>query len=39
MKFHTHEEMLDKHIGKKGTSKREAFDKEVEKSLKKKTKN
>lgn len=33
MKFLTHEEILDKHIGKKGTPKREAFDKDVEDAL------
>lgn len=34
MKFYTHEEMLDKHIGEKGTDNRESFDKEIEKELK-----
>lgn len=30
MKFYTHDEILDKHIGKKGSSARESFDAEVE---------
>ena len=34
MNFKTHEEMLDKHIGKKGTSERDKFDKEVKEALK-----
>lgn len=33
MKFYTHDEMLDKHIGKKGTAAREIFDAEVEAAL------
>lgn len=33
MKFYTHDEMLDKHIGKKGTIARESFDAEVESAL------
>ena len=30
MKFHTEEEILNKYIGKEGTPKRDAFDKEIE---------
>ncbi len=30
MKFHTEEEILTKYIGKEGTPKRDAFDKEIE---------
>lgn len=33
MKFYTLDEMLDKHIGKKGTPEREEFDKEVDEAL------
>lgn len=33
MKFYTHDEMLDKHIGKKGTAARDNFDAEVEAAL------
>lgn len=33
MKFYTHDEMLDKHIGKKGTAARNNFDAEVEAAL------
>ncbi|MDE5750687.1 MAG: helix-turn-helix domain-containing protein [Duncaniella sp.] len=33
MKFYTHEEMLDRHIGKKGTFERDNFDAEVEAAL------
>lgn len=33
MKFYTHDEMLDRHIGKKGTKARENFDAEVEAAL------
>jgi len=33
MKFYTHDEMLDKHIGKKGTSARDNFDADVEAAL------
>ena len=35
MKTMTHEEMLDKYIGKKGTVEREEFDAQVEAELKK----
>lgn len=33
MKFYTHDEMLDKHIGRKGTAARDNFDAEVEAAL------
>ncbi len=33
MKFYTHDEMLDKHIGPKGTAARTNFDAEVEAAL------
>ena len=33
IEFRTHEEMLEKHIGKKGTPEREAYDEEVRKGL------
>lgn len=33
MRFYTHDEMLDKHIGKKGTLVRDNFDAEVEAAL------
>lgn len=33
MKFYTNDEMLDKYIGVKGTSKRESFDADVEAAL------
>lgn len=33
MKFYTHEQMVDKHIGVKGTPERESYDEEVEKCL------
>lgn len=33
MKFYTHEEMLDKHVGKKGTVARANFEAEVEAAL------
>ena len=33
MKFYSHEDMLDKHIGKKGTPSRTGFDAEVEAAL------
>lgn len=33
MKFYTHDEMLDKHVGKKGTVARDNFDAEVEAAL------
>jgi DNA-binding XRE family transcriptional regulator len=33
MKFYTHDEILDKHIGKKGSLARESFDAEVEAAL------
>lgn len=33
MKFYTHDEMLDKHVGKKGTAARDDFDAEVEAAL------
>ena len=34
MKFYSHENVLDKHIGRKGTRKRDAFEKAVERKLK-----
>lgn len=33
MKFYTHEEMLDKHVGVKGCPEREQFDADVEAAL------
>ena len=33
IEYRTHEEMLAKHIGKKGTPEREAYDEEVRKGL------
>ena len=30
MKFYTHEEMLDKYIGVKGTPRRDKYDKDIE---------
>lgn len=33
IEYHTHEEMLDKHIGKKGTPEREAYDEDVKKGI------
>lgn len=33
MKFYTHDEMLDKHVGIRGTSARDNFDAEVEAAL------
>lgn len=33
MKFYSHEEMLDKYVGKKGAAEREEFDAEVEAAL------
>lgn len=33
IEYRTHEEMLDKHVGKKGSPERKAYDEEVKKSL------
>lgn len=33
IEYRTHEEMLEKHVGKKGTPEREAYDEEVRKGL------
>ena len=30
MKFYTHEQMLDKHVGVKGTPKRDEYDEQIE---------
>lgn len=33
IEYRTHEEMLDKHVGKKGSPERKAYDEEVKKGL------